>query len=170
MDPQGGLMPTFHHMGLTVSDIEVSYRFYTGLVGMHVWDQSKELDVDMGADVRPAEDHDFISVRSDSFDQLTNNPGSEIKYVNLQSADGQLILQLIQYVAGGAGALELDHNRCGSPHLSFFVEDVDRLWQEVEARSDVQAVSAVVQITPAMRSFYVADPDGVPVELIEVHR
>lgn len=161
--------PTFHHMGITVRDIEASFRFYTELVGMHVWDQSKQLDVDMGDDVRST-DHEFIAVRSDSFDELTRNPGSEIKYVNLQSRDGHLILQLIEYVAGGGDSLELDHNRSGSLHFSFFVNDVDAKWREVGGREDVEAVSEVVQITPDMRSFYVADPDGVPVEFIEVRR
>jgi hypothetical protein len=34
----------------------------------------------------------------------------------------------------------------------------------------VKIISDVVQITPSMRSFYVADPDGVPVELLQVVR
>jgi catechol 2,3-dioxygenase-like lactoylglutathione lyase family enzyme len=163
-------MPDFHHLGLTVSDIEASYRFYTELVGMHVWDQSRELNVDMGSDVKPAEDHDFISVRSEAFDELTHNPGAEIKYVNLQSRDNKLVLQLIEYVAQGGDRLALDHHQIGSPHLSFFVDDVEALWAQVESMPDVNAVSKVVQITPNMRSFYVADPDGVPVELLEVVR
>jgi len=163
-------MPTFHHLGITVADIEASFRFYTGLIGMRVWDQAKELDVDMGEDVSAHPEHDFIAVRSAAFDELTDNPGAEIKYVNLQSVDGHLVLQLIQYTAGGGEALDLDHRRCGSPHLSFFVDDVDALWHEIESRDDVTATSPVVQITPDMRSFYVADPDGVPVELIQVQR
>jgi hypothetical protein len=44
------------------------------------------------------------------------------------------------------------------------------MWAKVEQLDHVEAVSKVVQITPSMRSFYVADPDGVPVEFIEVAR
>lgn len=162
-------MATFHHVGLTVHDLEASFRFYTELVAFRVWDQSKELNVDMGADVRSG-DREFLAVKSEEFDVLTNNPGSEIKYVNLQSSDGSLILQLVEYVAGGGGPLELDHNRGGSPHFSFFVDDVQATWEEVQRRPDVEATSEIVRIGPAMRSFYVTDPDGVPVEFIQVTR
>ena len=165
--------PRFHHMGVTVRDIEASYRFYTQLVGMHVWDQDRELGVAAPLEretITSEQGHEFLAVKSDAFDELTNNPGSEIKYVNLQSSDGALILQLIEYVSGGAGALELDHNRAGSLHFSFFVDDVEAVWAKVEQLDHVEAVSKVVQITPSMRSFYVADPDGVPVEFIEVAR
>ena len=41
---------------------------------------------------------------------------------------------------------------------------------DIERRGDVKIISDVVQITPGMRSFYVADPDGVAVEFLEVVR
>jgi catechol 2,3-dioxygenase-like lactoylglutathione lyase family enzyme len=55
-------------------------------------------------------------------------------------------------------------------HLSFFVVDVDTTRADIEQRGDVKIISDVVQITPSMRSFYVADPDGVPIEFLEVVR
>jgi hypothetical protein len=55
-------------------------------------------------------------------------------------------------------------------HFSFFVDDVDSKRAEIEQRGDVKVISDVVQITPSMRSFYVADPDGVPVEFLQVVR
>ena len=86
------------------------------------------------------------------------------------SADRKLVFQLIEYVAGGGPELELDHNRPGSMHFSFFVDDVAAKHADIERRGDVKIISDVVQITPSMRSFYVADPDGVPVEFLEVTR
>ena len=162
-------MSTFHHMGITVSDIRVSYRFYSEVVGMREWDQSKELDVDMGNEPDPV-DRQFIGVRSEAFNLLTNNDGAEIKYAHLQSIDGNLVLQLVEYIKGGGAALELDHHRIGSPHFSFFVDDVDTKWQEIQGRPDVQVTSEIIQIAPEMRSFYVTDPDGVPVEFLQVMR
>ena len=165
--------PEFHHVGFTVRDIERSFAFYRDVVGMTVWNQEEELDV------KPPEERrtetgstgvEISSVRSDSFDRLTNNPGSEIKYLNLVSADRKLVFQLIEYVAGGGPELELDHNRPGSMHFSFFVDDVAAKHADIERRGDVKIISDVVQITPSMRSFYVADPDGVPVEFLEVVR
>lgn len=162
--------PTFHHVGLTVTDIDRSCRFYAEVVGLTLWDQDKELDVEAPEDRRSeaaSAGLELMSLRSDAFDKLTNNPGAEIKYVNLRSADGALIYQLIEYVAGGGAALEPDHHKAGSLHLSFFVDDVDAKLAEVQ-RGDVPIASEVVQITPSMRSFYVTDPDGIPVEFIEI--
>jgi catechol 2,3-dioxygenase-like lactoylglutathione lyase family enzyme len=138
---------------------------------MTLWDQDKELDVAAPEERRSeagAAGLELLSIRSESFDKLTNNRGSEIKYVNLRSTDGALIYQLIEYVAGGGERLAPDHHRAGSMHLSFFVTDVDAKRGEVEARGDVRIASEIVQITPSMRSFYVTDPDGIPVEFIEI--
>ena len=167
------MVSTFHHVGFTVRDIEESYRFYRDVVGMRLWNQEAELDVkppeELKRDVTAA-GLEINSVRSDAFDRLTNNPGSEIKYLNLESADRTLVFQLIEYVAGGRVGVDLDHNVPGSMHMSFFVDDVDAKRAEVEQRGDVKIISDVVQITPSMRSFYVADPDGVPIEFIQVER
>ena len=165
--------PEFHHAGFTVRDIERSFAFYREVVGMTVWNQEEELDVKPPEERQTEVGHtgvEISSVRSNAFDRLTNNPGSEIKYLNLVSADRKLVFQLIEYVAGGGPELELDHNRPGSLHFSFFVDDVAAKHAEIERRGDVKIISDVVQITPSMRSFYVADPDGVPVEFLEVLR
>lgn len=164
-------MPDFHHVGLTVTDIERSYVFYSEVVGMKLWDQVKQLNIrppDEGRTDVSRTGLEILSIRSDSFDALTNNPGSEIKYLMLQSPDDALIFQLIEYVAGGGTSLEPDHHRAGSMHFSFFVPDVDAKRAEVEKRGDVPIASEIVQITPDMRSFYVTDPDGIPVEFIQV--
>ena len=140
---------------------------------MTLWNQEEELDVKAPEErqtERGATGVEISSVRSESFDRLTNNPGAEIKYLMLASADRKLVFQLIEYIAGGGPELDLDHNRPGSMHFSFFVDDVAAKWAEVERRGDVKIISDVVQITPSMRSFYVADPDGAPVEFLEVVR
>jgi len=88
--------------------------------------------------------------------------------VNLESTDG-FVLQLIEYTAAGGGKLDLDHNRVGSPHMSFFVDDVSKVFERCSAMPNVEVVSRLIDIGPNMRSFYVRDPDGVPVELLQVH-
>jgi len=165
--------PTFHHVGLTVVDVEKSWRFYSEVVGMTLWDQDKELGVKAPEERRSEAGSgglELLSIHSDAFDELTNNPGSQIKYVNLRSADGALIYQLIEYVAGGGSRLEPDHHRAGSMHLSFFVDDVDVKRAELKGRGDAAIASDIVQITPSMRSFYVTDPDGIPIEFIEIEQ
>jgi catechol 2,3-dioxygenase-like lactoylglutathione lyase family enzyme len=166
-------MPDFHHVGLTVRDIGRSYAFYSQVVGMRVWDQDAVLGTRRGADTRTQTSSggpELIAVRSDAFDKLTNAQGTEIKYVNLQSPDGALIFQLVEYVQGGQGELGLGHARAGSMHFSFFVDDVEAKYAEVSARGDVQVTSQIVELNATMRSFYTSDPDGVPVEFMEISK
>jgi catechol 2,3-dioxygenase-like lactoylglutathione lyase family enzyme len=85
----------------------------------------------------------------------------------LELPDG-FILQLIEYIEGGGPALELDHNRAGSPHLSVFVDDVEAKYQEILQHPGIEPVSSIIDIQPGMRSFYVHDPDGVPVEFLQL--
>ena len=164
-------MPDFGHVGLTVRDIERSYTFYSQVVGMRVWDQDAVLGTKRGADTRTetsSQGPELITVRSDAFDKLTNAQGTEIKYLMLQSPDGALIFQLIEYAKGKKGELELDHARSGSMHFSFFVDDVEAKYAEVSARGDVKVTSEIVELNATMRSFYTTDPDGVPVEFMEI--
>ena len=166
-------MSDLNHVGLTVRDIERSYAFYSQVVGMRVWDQDAELGTKRALESyseTSSKGPELIGIRSDAFDKLTNAQGTEIKYLMLKSTDGALAFQLIEYVSGKQGELELDHARCGSMHLSFFVDDVEAKYAELSARDDVKITSEIVQISPSMRSFYTIDPDGVPVEFMELTR
>jgi catechol 2,3-dioxygenase-like lactoylglutathione lyase family enzyme len=167
-----GHMADFHHFGITVRDIERSFAFYTEVAGMSVWNQEQALDVKAP---QQRESHttpamEFMVFHSDELDTLTDNPGARIKYVMLESADKSVVFQLTEYVDKAGPPCDVAHNSPGSPHLSFFVDDVDATLASVRARADTGRTSEVVQITPSMRSFYVDDPDSVPVEFIEVKR
>jgi catechol 2,3-dioxygenase-like lactoylglutathione lyase family enzyme len=132
------------HVGVTVSDMDRSLAFYRDVVGMQI--QADDLHID----------------DMDQFDALTNNSGSRLRVAWLN--DGVFTLQLIQYLAAGGTSLDLHHNNVGSPHLSFFVNDADAKYAEVCARDDVKVTSEVIQLGPKSRTFYVEDPDGMPVE------
>ncbi len=132
------------HVGLTVSDLERSLSFYRDAMGM------KEI-------LR----NEFAEP---SFGSLTNNPGAHINTAMLQA--GELILQLVEYIHGGGATLGLDHASVGTLHFSFAVDDIDKTLQDMQRRG-VEVTSPIVDITDRIRSFYVADPDGVPVELMQ---
>lgn len=165
-------MADFHHFGITVRDIERSYVFYTEVAGMSAWDQEAALDVKAPEqrETRTTSAMEFMVFHSDELDVLTDNPGAQIKYVMLESADRSVVFQLTEYVEKAGPACDVGHNCAGSPHLSFFVDDVDAAWAAAKAHPVAGRTSPVVQITPSMRSFYVDDPDGVPVEFIQVER
>jgi catechol 2,3-dioxygenase-like lactoylglutathione lyase family enzyme len=152
------------HLGLTVRDIAESLSFYRDVAGMTSANQDTQDEIG-----GPAPGAEFFQVRSEAFGVLTNNPGSEIRFLYLRLPEGDFTLQLVEYVTGGSPeTATVGHNRCGSPHLSFVVADVEQKYREVQARGRVKVTSELVQIAPNMRSFYVEDPDGVPVEFLEV--
>jgi catechol 2,3-dioxygenase-like lactoylglutathione lyase family enzyme len=138
-------MTSFFHVGLCVSSVERSLKFYERVLGMEVV-KRQELE-------------------SAEFDELTANPGSHIRFAYLRL--GSFILQLVEYAAGGGRTLPVAHNSVGSPHLSFFVEDVDATYERVTALPEMRH-HKIVDLNVQMRTFYVFDPDGVPVELMQL--
>ena len=134
-----------NHVGLTVSDLDASVAFYTEVLGMTV---------------------ELPRYRSGGawFDTLTGNDGAVIDVAMLRS--GSLVLQLVQYHAGGDPNAFTGHARVGNVHLSVDVEDVEARHAELAPAYDP---TPVVELPfPGARSFYVRDPDGVPVELIQL--
>ena len=138
-------MAELFHVGLTVKNLERSLAFYRDVVGM--------------------KEGERLEVKSKAFDTLTNNPGAQLKVAHLTA--GPFMLQLIEYAAAGGTTLDLHHNNVGSPHMSFYVSDIEAKYREVQQRGEVKITSGLVQIAPTMRSFYTEDPDGVPVEFLQ---
>ncbi len=141
-------MPNFGHVGLTVRNLEASLRFYRDVAEMTV-------------------ESDFALING-GFAKLTNNPAAAIKVVHLRA--GSFQLQLVEYTAGGGNALTVHHNNIGSPHLSFNVADVEAKYRAVQGQPSAKIISDIVEVVPKVRSFYTEDPDGVPVEFIQMMR
>jgi len=136
----------FWHVGLTVTDIDRSAAFYRDIVGMQEGERQHSANA--------------------AFGRLVNNPGATLGSVFL-TLDG-FTLQLLQYFTQGGVALAVAHNNAGSPHFSFFVADAGEKYQALIARGDVEITSEIVpNQSGTIRSFYVNDPDRVPVEFVE---
>ena len=137
-------MSLVNHIGLTVSDLDASVAFYVDVVGME------------------------LQVRTTSggewFDTLTHNQGAQIDVVMLRSPG--LVLQLVHYTHGGSDRVMTGHNRAGNVHLCINVDDVEGTRAAVVA-AGLDATPIVALPPPGMRSFYTADPDGVPVEFLQ---
>ena len=136
--------PRYWHVGLTVTDMERSLHFYRDLVCLRL----EQLRDHVSAD----------------FDRLADTGGGTAVRVAWLT-DGPFMLQLIQYLRGGGDALVPGHNRSGSPHLSFFVDDVDAVYARMRADGTAPLTTdGPISMGRSARSFYASDPDGVPVE------
>ena len=137
-------MAELFHVGLTVTELDQSLAFYRDVVGLEVL---STVDVD-----------------SEGFRRLTANPDAALRTSLL--AGGSFQLQLVEYRSGGGARLALDHRHAGAPHLSFWVEGLDGLRERLLG-AGLTVTSEIESVVPGIRSFYVSDPDGVPVEFIE---
>jgi catechol 2,3-dioxygenase-like lactoylglutathione lyase family enzyme len=137
-------MSLVNHVGLTVRDLDASVAFYTAVVGLEVLTRTRS--------------------GGDWFDTLTHNEGAVIDVVMLRSPD--VVVQLVQYARGGDAPVPTGHNRAGNVHLCITVDDVEAKRSAVVA-AGLDATPIVALPPPGMRSFYTADPDGVPVEFLQ---
>lgn len=140
-----------NHVGLAVADLEKSRDFYVGVVGMH--------------------EEGLSELGGESFDRLMDGDGLRIKFWYL-SLDG-FRLQLVEYLSGAGAKLDLSHNKSGCPHLCFEVPDAKQKFDEIKLRGDVKITSELVTSRygkMVAHSFYVEDPDGVPVEFGQVEQ
>ncbi len=137
-------MSSLSHVGITVSDIEASIRFYRDVVGMEELSRSRDAG-------------------GDWFDKLTENKGARFQVAHLGL--GGFTLQLVEYQSAGGDRLALAHNQIGNPHVCITVDDVEGKYAELEG-SGVRRLPFTHHPT-GTRSFYVLDPDGVMVEFLQ---
>lgn len=134
-----------NHIGLTVSDVERSVAFYRDLAGMEVWSRRQ--------------------MQGEWFDTLTHNHGAVIDVAMLRL--GSFTLQLVQYLEAGGDVLPVAHHNVGNPHLCIYVDDVDAFHAHATAQGGLEPTAIVDILGTGIRSFYVRDPDGIPVEFLQ---
>ena len=138
-----------HHFALTVSDMDRSLAFYTGLFGLEV-----------------ASDREVVR---DYVEQITAVPGAHQRLVHL-SGYGQR-LELLEYKAPRGEPRARALQDAGSAHVCFITDDLDA---EVER---LQAAGVAFRSLPVVttsgpnrggRGIYVEDPDGNAVEVVQL--
>ena len=145
-------MKALHHVGITVKDLDESIRFYHGVLGLDfVNEPSPWFD---GPDLGPA-----VGV-----------PGAALRQVSLKLGD--TTLELLEYRAPESETTRpLLSNNIGASHVAFLVADIHAAKSELEGKgisfySDVNVVDEGV--LAGWRWVYFEDPDGYPLELVQV--
>jgi len=145
-------MKGLHHVGITVKDLDASIRFYHDVLGLQFsnepspWFERPELGPAVGV------------------------PGAALRQVSLLVGD--TTLELLEYKKPPSEtSAPLRSNNFGASHVAFLVEDIEAKKAELETRgvtffSPVNVVDEGV--LAGWRWVYFADPDGYPLELVEV--
>jgi catechol 2,3-dioxygenase-like lactoylglutathione lyase family enzyme len=145
-------MKGLHHVGITVKDLDASIRFYHDVLGLEFSNEpSPWFD---GPDLGPA-----VGV-----------PGAALRQVSLLLGD--TTLELLEYKSPPSQTEgPLMSQSLGASHVAFQVDDIEAKKTELEAQgiqfySDVNVVDEGV--LAGWRWVYFEDPDGYPLELVEV--
>jgi len=144
-----------HHIGLTVSDRARSVAFYRDLLGCtEIKSYARE---------------------GGYFAEIVGYPEASVLIAHLRVPDGDLVIELTQYLAPAPVAADLEPARIGNAHICFRVPDLDQTYSRLQT-ANVQFISAgpVVSNTdpnpgggfnPGSKTLYMKDPDGIVLEL-----
>ena len=145
-------MKGLHHVGVTVRDLEASIRFYHDVLGLQFvneptpWFEGEELSRGVGV------------------------PGAALRQVSLRAGD--TTVELLEYRSPPSEtSAPLKSNNRGASHVAFLVEDIESKKAELEAKGiEFYGPVNVVDdgVLAGWRWVYFDDPDGYPLELVEV--
>ena len=145
-------MKGLHHVGITVKDLDASIRFYHDVLGLEFSNEPSPWFEGGGLG-------DAVGV-----------PGAGLRQVSLILGDSTF--ELLEYNNPPSETeAPLLSNNIGASHVAFFVDDIHAKKAELEAKgiefySDVNSVDEGV--LAGWRWVYFEDPDGYPLELVEV--
>lgn len=145
-------MDILNHVGLTVSNIESSVEFYSGLLGL-------------GA---PPEDWVFV-IGGEWLGKLVaeDAPVARVAFLPM---DGDTVLELLEYQQPAGEKTNTRPNRdVGAMHLAINVDDVDAVYERLKGLVRFNSEPQTVPNGPwaGGRVAYLQDPDGTPVELVQ---
>jgi catechol 2,3-dioxygenase-like lactoylglutathione lyase family enzyme len=139
-----------NHTSFTVSEVERSAAFYRDLLGFKLLS---------------------LAERPPGFAELaTGIPGAHLKTAYLEAPGGHR-LELIQYLNPPGVKLDTRTNNVGSAHLALEVDDLHRVYRELQAKG-VRFKGEPIEIPAGPNKgnlmVYMLDPDDFTLELIQV--
>jgi catechol 2,3-dioxygenase-like lactoylglutathione lyase family enzyme len=135
------------HVGLCVSDLDRSLRFFCEGLGFEA-----------------VERYEMDSDNAPGLERGLEVPGP-VKIVSQFVQNDTMKIELLHFVEPGvAGVPSAVRNQLGLTHLSFYVDDL-----EVATKRLVDCGATVIEetrVSPGIDLLFLADPDGVRVELM----
>jgi catechol 2,3-dioxygenase-like lactoylglutathione lyase family enzyme len=147
-----GTMRAQAHVGITVKDLDESVRFYHDLLGLEI-----------ATEPSPWFDGPHLG-------QAVGVPGASLRQVCLRLGD--TMLELLEYRSPPS---DTDHplrsHNLGATHVAFLVDDIRKAKESLGEKgvrfySDINVIDEGV--LAGWRWVYFSDPDGYPLELVEI--
>ena len=145
------MLKSFFHTGFVVKDLDKSIDFYTNVLGMELGGRMER--------------------QGEYINQVLAFPDAHIKGAFIDKGEGGHRLELIQYINPASGQSRFDRNDVGASHLAFWVEDIERLYNETSQRgmrfNNPPAAFHDDQGKLTRKAVYCQDPDGNWLEFVE---
>ena len=146
----GGTIKGFHHISLSVENVDKSIAFYRDYFGCELLPgggmrSGKEVSEGVGV------------------------PNAELKNFKLRAPNSDVIIELIEYVSVKGKPLAPHHiSDFHIAHTCFIVDDLDKTHELLGAK-DVKFLSPPVVVAQTGAKFnYAYDPDGNMIELVQL--
>ena len=133
------MIKSLGHVGLGVSDMERSLKFYRDFIGMEVLME--------------------LEITDDRIARVVGIPGAKCKIVHLQLGPG--ILELFQYYQPIGRDFAPIMRQCdrGLIHIGFEIDDFHRQIEELK-KHDIEFLGEPVEFRPDVWIVYFRGPDG----------
>ena len=141
-------MKALRHVGIVVTDMERSLKFYRDLLGLKPMVDFEEKGK-------------FIA-------ELSGMDGLRLHMVKLVAEDGGMV-ELLQYVSHPRKPKQ-DNELCeiGPAHVAFTVQDIDKTVEEFSAKGVFFIHPPLVSPDGKAKVTFCKDPDGTFLELVEM--
>ena len=133
---------TPHHVGITVSDLDVATEFYQSV-----------FDCEVIAE---------FSVDGDAFATGVDIPNASAAFVHLDLVSVRL--ELVAYEPAGDDRSPADLNDAGATHLGVEVDDVDEFYESLPAT--VETLSPPQTTATGTKICFLRDPAGTLIEVL----
>ena len=140
------------HVGITVSDVDRSLTFYRDALGLRLVADGTMSDLELA---------DLLGL-----DSVT------LRIAELDSGDGRIV-ELIQYVVPKGRRMDYESSDSATTHIAFTVDDLAAVRDRLAGAGATMVSRQPITINEPGGSFdgsicfYVRDPDGVIVELVQ---
>jgi catechol 2,3-dioxygenase-like lactoylglutathione lyase family enzyme len=138
------------HVGLTVTDLDRSVRFYTEVLECTVAFQQEKKGGYLAA--------------------IVGYPDADVRMAHLQPPGGGQRIELFEYRTPRTASRDLEPRNLGNAHICFLVEDASAIYARL-LEHDVAVFSPPVEVDTGVNkggfALYVRDPDGITVELFQ---
>lgn len=148
------MLKNIAHVGLTVSNIEESIKFYKEVLGLKYDGQ--------------------MVMEGEATERLFALKNCRVKVAYLNGSDEVMAppVELIEFVSEKAKVIENKLNQTSISELCFYVENIDETYETLKSKgveflSEPQYFDLTSQGFGKSKAVYLKDPDGIVLELME---